>query len=112
MDVLKDLFSMLAAAGLVFPHLGIILIGSGVVLICIGTIFWRLARVPEEPSENLPIDNAQRQQTPLPSPAPAHYRSDPGLSDGRERRPNRDTSMAGHPRSGPQSFRNSERPHA
>jgi hypothetical protein len=50
MDVLKDLFSMLVAVGLVFPHLGIILIGSGSVLVCIGTIFWRLA---------------QREQTPL-----------------------------------------------
>jgi hypothetical protein len=111
MDVLKDLFSMLAAAGLVFPHLGIILIGSGVVLICVGTIFWRLATVPEEPSENLPIDNAQREQTPLPSPEPARYRPDLGSSDGRERRPNSNTSIVGRQRSGPQRFRTSERPH-
>ena len=33
-----------AWAGLVFPHLGIILIASGSVLVCIGTIFWRLAQ--------------------------------------------------------------------
>jgi hypothetical protein len=43
MDVVEDLFAKLAAAGLELPHLGIILIGTGVSLVCIGAIFWRRA---------------------------------------------------------------------
>jgi hypothetical protein len=43
MDIVQDLFAVLAAAGLQFPYLGVVLIGTGVVLVCIGAIFWRRA---------------------------------------------------------------------
>jgi hypothetical protein len=39
MDIVQDLFAVLAAAGLQFPYLGVVLIGTGVVLVCIGAIF-------------------------------------------------------------------------
>ena len=94
MDVLKDIFSLLAAANLLFPHLGTILICSGAVLICSGIIFWRPA-----------TDRDQREQTPLPSGEPAPYRPDLGSSDGRERRPDRNTATTDNRRSGSESPR-------
>ena len=36
MDVVEDLFTRLAAASLAFPYLGIDLIGTGILLVCIG----------------------------------------------------------------------------
>ena len=59
MNVVQDLFAMLAAAGLQFPHLGIVLIGTGVVLVCIGVVFWRLTSRPraiEQPTEDAASD--------------------------------------------------------
>jgi len=59
MNVVQDLFAMLAAAGLQFPYLGIVLIGTGVVLVCIGVIFWRRASQPgaiEQPTEDAASD--------------------------------------------------------
>ena len=58
MNVVQDLFAMLAAAGLQFPYLGIVLIGTGVVLVCIGVVFWRRASRPgaiEQPTEDAAI---------------------------------------------------------
>jgi hypothetical protein len=64
MDILQDLFAVLAAAGLQFPNLGAVLIGTGVVLVCIGAIFWRRAsrsgatgQPPEDAASDAPEGN-------------------------------------------------------
>ena len=66
MDVVQDLFAVLAAAGLQFPYLGVVLIGTGVVLVCIGAIFWRRAsrsgaigQPPEDAANDSPESNPQ-----------------------------------------------------
>jgi hypothetical protein len=59
MNVVQDLFAVVAAADLQFPYLGIVLIGAGVVLVCIGVIFWRRASRPgaiEQPTEDAASD--------------------------------------------------------
>jgi hypothetical protein len=58
-DIVQDLFAVLAAAGLQFPYLAIVLIGTGVVLVCIGAIFWRRAsrsRAIGQPPEDAASD--------------------------------------------------------
>ena len=66
MDVVQDLFAVLAAAGFQFPYLGVVLIGTGVVLVCIGAIFWRRAsrsgaigQPPEDAAGDAPEGNPQ-----------------------------------------------------
>jgi hypothetical protein len=66
MDIVRDLFAVLAAAGLQFPYLGVVLIGTGVVLVCIGAIFWRRAsrsgaigKPPEDTASDAPEGNPQ-----------------------------------------------------
>ena len=59
MNVVQDLFAVVAAADLQFPYLGIVLIGTGVVLVCIGVVFWRRASRPgaiEQPTEDAASD--------------------------------------------------------
>jgi hypothetical protein len=64
MDIVQDLFAVLAAAGLQFPYLGVVLIGAGVVLVWIGAIFWRRAsrsgavdQPPEDAASDAPESN-------------------------------------------------------
>jgi hypothetical protein len=63
MDVVQDLFAVLAAAAF---QLGVVLIGTGVVLVCIGAIFWRQAsrsgaigQPPEDAASDAPEGNPQ-----------------------------------------------------
>jgi hypothetical protein len=59
MDIVQDVFSVLAAAALQFPYLGVVLIGTGFVLVCIGAIFWRRATrsgAIEQPPEDAASD--------------------------------------------------------
>jgi hypothetical protein len=65
-DVAQDLFAVLAAAALQIPYLGVVLIGTGVVLVCIRAIFWRRAsrsgaigKPPEDAASDAPEDNPQ-----------------------------------------------------
>jgi hypothetical protein len=51
MDIVQDVFAVLAAAALQFPYLGVVLIGTGFVLVCIGAIFWRRATIEQPPED-------------------------------------------------------------
>jgi hypothetical protein len=73
MAVVEDLFAMFAAAGLQFPYLGAVLIGTGLVLVCVGIIFWR--RAAQQEAIGKPRDAAAF--------APEEGKSDNENSDGR-----------------------------